>query len=272
MREPNVALFFIAGTFIIMCFAVAVITGFVVYKQRQVRSIVARKEAEAHYAATLLRTRLEVQEATLTNVSRELHDNVIQVLTSGVIRLNNAAPLIAGTPGADVVAAAKEAVRAGISDLRRLSHSLNTGLIEQRDLTDVLRAELERFRSLSGITCALEADEERQPGPEQRLLLFRIAQEALQNVLKHAGAGAVTVSLHSAGSAYTMRIADDGRGFERDTAGGAAAGIGLRNMEERAAAMGGAFRLDSTPGRGAIITVSIPLSADDAADTNSAGR
>jgi signal transduction histidine kinase len=249
---------FIFGTLLITAFAIAVIFSLVIQKQRQVKARLERQRLEFHYSQSLLNTKIEVQEATLTMLSQELHDNINQVLTAGVMQLSAAADHIQDDAGRELMDKAKKTVKSAISNIRLLSHSLNTGMVEHRDTEDAIQSELTRIEAFSNITCTLQSEEEQDLPPEQRLLLFRIVQEALQNILKHARAANIRVEISSTPTLYRLMISDDGVGFDL-TDGLIASSLGMRNLHERAALMKGTLLIDSAPGKGTTLDVQIPI-------------
>ncbi len=271
MRDQNLIPLFLFGTLLVTAFAVAVIISLIIQKQRQVRSRLERQRLEFHYSQSLLHTKIEVQETTLTMLSRELHDNVAQVLTAGVMQLNAAAAHMQDEKGKGLMETARTTVRSAISDIRLLSHSLNTGLVETRDIDDAIRDELTRIEAFSNIACTLRSEEDHELPPEQRLLLFRIVQEALQNIIKHAGASSILVAISSSPDLFTLEIADDGAGFD-PAEPRIANSLGMRNMQERASLMKGRLRIDSQPQKGTRLVVQIPISSQDEEDSHSAGR
>jgi signal transduction histidine kinase len=145
---------------------------------------------------------------------------------------------------------------AGMAELRALIFELRPEALEQEGLVAALEKQAAAMRARYGI--AVEADlpaavEASQPVQEA---LYRIAQEALHNIVKHARASRVTVAVGREGGAVTLRIGDDGVGF--DPTGSFPGHLGLRSMAERAEKLGGSFAIESAPGAGSTIRVAIP--------------
>jgi len=253
---------FIFGTLLVTAFAVAVIFSLVIQKQRQVKARLERQRLEFHYNQSLLNTKIEVQETTLTMLSQELHDNVAQVLTAGVMQLNPAVELMQDEQGKAILNAAKKTIKSAISDIRLLSHSLNTGLVEHRDTGEAIQDELTRIEAFSKIRCKLQSEEEHDLPPEQRLLVFRIVQEALQNILKHAKASSITVAISSTDEQYRLQITDDGIGFNVQD-GRLSNSLGMNNIRERTSLMRGTLNILSAPGKGTTLDLQIPIRPKD---------
>lgn len=145
---------------------------------------------------------------------------------------------------------------------RRISHSLHPSMLEDLGLVQALEWYADRFIQSDDLEVTIESlgfDEEL---PEQiALTLYRIAQEALTNIVKHAGATGVTVRLTKGYPRVIMVVEDDGRGFSaKDDA--VKQGLGIVGMRERVELIGGSFRLKTTPGQGVHIRVTIPLEVD----------
>ncbi len=158
----------------------------------------------------------------------------------------------------DIMHIAVEAVE----DVRRLCRDLRPYQLERVGLTETLRGMLASLRESTSLT--IHADIESIDGlipPEREIDLYRVAQEGLNNVIKHAEATTVNISLSRDGDSLHLRIRDDGRGFDpaATSQGGHTGGMGLLDMTERLHLLGGAFRIESTPGSGTHITATIPV-------------
>lgn len=248
--------YFIFGTLLITAFVVAFVILLVMQKQRQIKGRLARQREAFDYQQALLHTRVEVQEQTLDTLARELHDNITQSLTGVYFRINALARQDA-TLRAEAGTAAAE-LNEVIRQVRLLSHGLASVMVENQDLEEAIRAELSRIRSFAGIACTFSSASLYEPPPEQRLMLFRIVQEALQNILKHAHANRIDLRSLDTEAGYLLEIRDDGIGF--DLSGGAApAGYGIRNMRERVGMLNGSWAVRSAPGEGTVIEVTIPV-------------
>jgi len=253
---------FIFGTLLVTAFAVAVIFSLVIQKQRQVKARLERQRLEFHYNQSLLNTKIEVQEATLKMLSQELHDNVNQVLTAGVMQFTSAGIYMQDETGLTIMETAKKTIRSAIRDIRLLSHSLNTGLVEHRDTAEAIQDELTRIEAFSNISCTLQSEEEHDLPAEQRLLLFRIVQEALQNILKHAKASSITVTIRSTNDQYKLQVIDDGVGFDVHEAR-LTNSMGMNNIRERISLMRGTLNILSAPGKGTTLDLQIPITPTD---------
>lgn len=249
---------FILGTLVITAFAVFFILSLIIQKQRQVKNRLHRQQKEFEYSSNLLNTKIEVQESTLNMIAQELHDNIAQVLTASFNQISKAGSYIREDASRQLLDEARQSVKTAIRDIRLLSHSLATGLIESRPINAAIEAELDRISTFSELHCRFHDTADHALSAEQRLMVFRVVQEALQNIVKHAQATAVDVSLFSDDSVYVVKVADNGVGFEmpREHASNS---LGMINLQERTRLLGGTLGIQSAPGQGTILTLEIPL-------------
>jgi signal transduction histidine kinase len=189
-------------------------------------------------------------------LARELHDSVAQTLYGLTLQAEAAARrLKAGQ--VDAAAASLDEIGLGaretLQETRLLIFELRPPVLEEQGLAAALRARLEAVESRSGQQVQAEIADPGPLPPALEMGLYRIAQEALNNSLRHGQAGQVRVYLGSAGGRVTLEVSDDGLGFDsaRQTAGG----LGLQSMRERAAQIGGSLQINSTPGSGTTIRV-----------------
>ena len=249
---------FIFGTFLITASIVTVFISVIIQKRKQVNSRLQRQKLEFEYSQSLLNTKIEVQETTLNMVAQELHDNVVQALTGCFMQVSAMERYIRNEPGIKAVKHAAAELGNVIRDVRLLSHSLASGLNEERELYDAIQAELIRIETFSGVKCVLRSDTIHELVVEQRLLLFRIVQEGLQNILKHAKAKNITVSIDSDNSTYHLRLQDDGQGFDISSMKNGAS-LGLSSMKDRIAMLRGQLDIISERGKGTLLDIRIPI-------------
>ena len=202
----------------------------------------------------LSRELLEAQEAERRAIARELHDDFGQVLTA--IKLNlvrrdaDQAETIALVDGA-------------IARMRDLAQDLRPPLLDELGLPASLRWYVQREATRAGLDFQVDlATFERRPSPSVETACFRVVQEALTNVIRHASATRVEVELRIAGDGLQLSIRDDGTGFDVAAARKRAArggSQGMLSMQERVALAGGELAIESSPGRGTSVRVCLPL-------------
>ncbi|MBM2576570.1 cache domain-containing protein [Jannaschia sp. Os4] len=216
-----------------------------------------RRLADAKLKALTQRV-LDTQEEERGRVARELHDGISQLLVAVRFKLDLARRLAGEVEprAASAVGEAVEGLQEAIAEVRRISHDLRPGVLDDLGLGPALKALCEGFAARTGIAVDFATVVFRNRlDIESKTALYRIAQEALTNVERHAGASRVEVELFGHRAGGTLRIVDDGRGI-----GGGAAGLGLRNMAERIEQLGGTLSLGPGPGgRGTQVEATVPL-------------
>jgi signal transduction histidine kinase len=259
VNEKFLLVVFITGTVLIVLFAVVMTVFLVINKQRQNKARLERQQLEFTFNSTLLKTKIEMQEQALEFVSQEIHDNVGQVLSFSCLQLANLKNSIADQEARNNLGENLEIIRQAVKELRLLSHSLNTSMIENRDLEEVIETELNRIRAFSPIKCALEVEgRELELHRETRLLIFRIIQEALQNVIKHAAAKSVIIRMEYGSDKLNLRIIDDGKGIDVEKIDGKKS-LGMSNMQQRAKLLKGDLKVLSDGKNGTELALNIPL-------------
>ena len=226
-------------------------------------NITDRKQAE-EIRALLLNQVITVQEEERRRIARELHDETAQSLASLLLGLS-ALQEIRSTKASRVQARELHQIATrALAEVRRLAWGLRPSVLDDLGLVTALERYTEDFARTRGITVALETvglEPERVPAPVETAL-FRIVQEALSNVARHAGARHVRVTLQRQDGTVALLVEDDGHGFDParpTTAATAARGLGIHSMRERAAVHKGTLTIDTAPGHGTRIAVEIPL-------------
>jgi PAS domain S-box-containing protein len=225
--------------------------------------ITDRKQAE-EIRALLLNQVITVQEEERRRIARELHDETAQSLASlllGLSALQEARTLRAARGQAGDLH--RVATRA-LAEVRRLAWGLRPAVLDDLGLAAALERYAQEFGRTRGITVAVQSDGltgDRLPAAVETAL-YRIMQEALSNVARHASARQARVQLERRGATVGLVVEDDGQGFDSDQPPApptAARGLGIYSMRERAAAHRGALTIDSAPGRGTRVSVEIPI-------------
>jgi signal transduction histidine kinase len=226
----------------------------VLYRNRQLKNKREKEKLQADFRQELLKTQLEVQEQTLNYISTEIHDNITQILSFVKLTLGNIASGIEDEKKAKVNET-RELVAQTITDLRDLSKSLSFEHIASQGLIRTIEKEVERVNKSGLINVSLEQEGNSYSLGEQReLVLFRIFQETLNNTLKHAGARHLKIMLQYHSDLFNLTLEDDGSGFSAGSLNNKS-GSGMRNMENRAALIGGTATIDSAPGKGCRVKV-----------------
>jgi signal transduction histidine kinase len=251
---------------------------------RRLKREIARRKAvqtalvksEQHYGQLLAKSRhmqehlrrlsheiLTAQEEERKKISRDLHDQVSQTLTAINVRLTtlNQVASVNASSLKKQLAGTQQLLEKSMSVVHRFARELRPPLLDDLGLTAALHSYMKEFTARTRIPVhvttfaavdRLESD--------KRTVLYRVAQEALTNVARHANAGLVRVNITKLRSVVCMEVHDDGRSFQADRAlfPTKIKRLGLLGMRERVEMVGGSFSVDSAPGRGTTIRAQVP--------------
>jgi PAS domain S-box-containing protein len=228
----------------------------------QTQQRLRESEEQLRQLAARLQSAREDERATL---ARELHDELGQTLTAIKLELARATDELRRS---QVSARAVDRLQSlvgltdiGITTVKRISTRLRPATLDHLGLAEAIRWEAMTIRARTGLRCNVPADKDITVlTAEQQTMLFRIFQEALTNVVRHAKASAVHVALSQRGDSFELRIRDNGVGIT-DAQARHPGAIGLLGMRERAALIGGTFAIDGRRGKGTVVTVRLPIAA-----------
>ena len=240
---------------------VAVIAALAVFAGGLALNISEQRQADRKLKALAHRV-VSSQEDERARVSRELHDHIGQLLVSIKYQFELVGHRLAHPGDAPVTAIDTEiaALSKAIGEVRRISHDLRPALLDDLGLPAALEHIASELAQRSGLKVSVSPNVHEERLPELHAVsLFRVAQEALRNVERHASARHIYIRLDDSGDKLELRITDDGCGFDvQNVELSKDRGIGLTNMRERVERNGGSFELVSHPGRTAL-TASFPL-------------
>jgi len=220
----------------------------------------------AHAAIAIENARLYERSRELsaveerTRLARDLHDSVVQKLFGVVLAAQSATMLLDRSPteAREQVGRVQELASDAVGELRSLVFELRPPAIDTEGLGAALAKHVAVLRRVHRLEIDLEVSGRVRLRPEIDEELFKIAQEALQNALKHAAAGSLEVRLDEGDDAVALRVRDDGVGFDPDAPARRSFSLGLTSMEERARAIGATLEIVSAPGQGTTISVEAP--------------
>lgn len=196
-------------------------------------------------------------------IAADIHDDSIQVMTAAGMRLQILRRSLQEPEQLKRLDELERTVQLSIGRLRHLIFELRPPTLDLEGLGAALAAYAEDLKRETGLDCTVEDHLSVQPPPELRVVLYRIAQEVLTNVRKHASARNVSITLSDCEGGYHVRIADDGVGFTPDLTHRRAGHLGLAAIRERAELAGGSLEVDSRPGAGAVVRYWVRLDEND---------
>jgi two-component system sensor histidine kinase UhpB len=226
-------------------------TAEVVALTQAFNDMLARLERERRISASRA---LEAQESERLRLARELHDEIGQVLTAHLLELENVAR--DAPPGiASEIEQARESARSSLEELRRIARRLRPEALDDLGLRSALTNLTERLAAQTRIDLVRDIDASLPPlAPEEELAIYRIAQEALTNALRHASAGRIGLYLQREGDRLVLRIVDNGAGLRL-----AEEGAGLTGMRERALMIGADLEIESVDKHGVEVRMTMTL-------------
>jgi two-component system, NarL family, sensor kinase len=263
--QESLASIILLGTIAFLLLGVFIITFITFYNKRKNRYIREKQEMKNEFEKVLLQSQLEIQEQTVNVVSQEIHDNIGQVLS--LAKLNIGMIDICQPESAQVkINDSRDLVGKAIQDLRNLARSMSTSYITEMGLLRAIEHEVEMIGRSGAFLPQLTVEGNViKINPQQELIVFRILQELINNIIKHAAAKKVDIRIVFTGELLNITVIDNGKGFDATQltySGNSAFGLGLRNMKNRAQLIGADFSITSIPGTGTTANIRLPLSTD----------
>lgn len=254
----DIVIFLFVASALILVLVVFIVTILYLYRKKQTAYYQNLESLKLDYEKNLLKSHVEVQEQTIQHISREIHDNISLSLTLAKLHLNtlNMNDKLNAT---SLISSSVNLISKSINDLSDISKSMNADIISQQGLIDALKNEILRIQKtdLFVINISIGGNPVFMDGHKE-LVIFRIVQEAFNNVIKHSEAKNVNLDLNYLNDHMEITIQDDGTGFDlafSETKTGA----GLKNMKTRAKVFNGNVSIESQNGEGTKIFISIPF-------------
>ncbi|MGD9894622.1 MAG: GAF domain-containing protein [Dehalococcoidia bacterium] len=227
------------------------------------------------HARLVLRDRETAVLEERARLARDLHDSVTQSIFSlGMLTGAAQAQYERGVPAlGKTLARVGQVAKEALAEMRALLVTLRPVALDEEGLSGALEKLAASYQTRSGLTIAFRAETDARLAPEAETAIYRIVQEALANITKHAEATEATVTLAERGGVFRVTVTDNGRGFDpavpaEVSSDGRRGGMGLRSMRERAATAGIAIEITSAPGAGAAITLTAPVHVDGFAEAS----
>ena len=225
---------------------------------------ISERERAEELRNRLIQQAVTAQEEERRRIARELHDEAGQSLTALLVGLRTIEESRTVTEAAELAQRLRGIAAQTLDEVGRLSRGLHPSILEEVGLPAAVTRHAQEFGQLHAVAVdvRIEGFETEQLSPALQATVYRILQEALTNVAKHAGAKSVGVRLVRHEATVELRVQDDGAGFDPAAGAEAAAGdrhLGLQVMRERAALLGGSVKVESRPGAGTTITVYFPM-------------
>jgi signal transduction histidine kinase len=266
MAKEEITYLIIFGTLVFLILLLFVV-GFIIsfYKknrayQKHLLAIQYEKEQE------VLKSQLEIREQTFKNISQEIHDNIGQVLSLAKLTVSNI-NLAESDGNREKIMEVKLLISKAIQDLRDLSKILNTDYIVQKGLAGSIEYEVSVLRKLGVHNASLNTHGEVfKINDQTELILYRIFQELINNIIKHSAATDIQIDLFFSPHDFTMIVRDNGQGFNIENLNELSEnGLGIQNIRKRAKLIGANSSIETAPGKGTKVQIQLPLSSDTVA-------
>jgi len=252
---------YLAYYFIIICTLILLVLGLAItvlsfrYQKNQILNANGILDLKTNHQEDLLKTQIQVQEQTFQNISREIHDNIAQKLTLAKLQLN-----LIEFPGdkkmQSDISSIINLISESLNDLRDISRSLSSEVIISNGLIKALESEIIQLNKTGqyNIKLTIVGDSFFMKAYRE-LAIFRIIQESLNNILKHAEATQVNIDFHFSNAALAIKIIDNGVGFNIAEISNA---NGVNNIKNRAITLGGEAFIESVISVGTTVHIKIP--------------
>ncbi|MGZ5219150.1 MAG: sensor histidine kinase [Chitinophagaceae bacterium] len=241
----------IAASLFVLLLVISVLFLFRIYLKRKNKLLLEKERMNIEFEQTLLKSKLEIQEHTFTEISREIHDNIGQVLSLVRINLNT----LEAPVETKKINLMDELLGKAITDLRSLSHSLDADHIRNKGWIIPVTRLLNDLQKSGKYKTHLQQDEELPAlGNDKPIILFRMIQEIINNVIRHAAADTIYLDAKKENNKLTVKISDNGKGFDVSKN---SAGVGLQNLRTRSKMIGADLMIKSDKGIGTVVTISI---------------
>lgn len=252
---------FIITTVLLLLFGSTIVYFVFLYQRRRFRQQKDMLELRETFSQILLESKLEIREQTLDHIAKELHANFSHLVS--VINMHLSEALPQSPPGIkEILLEAKSLTKQLLSEMKALNTSLNTDHIMHIGFLKAINNELNRFAKLKRYqTSFTKTGEEFRLPPENEIILFRLSQEVLNNVMNYAQASKVSVVIDYLEKSMVLQIVDNGIGFDVEKAYEQSSekdSTGLLNMQKRARMIKADFSIVSGKGAGTTVKINIP--------------
>ncbi|HEY8388517.1 MAG TPA: ATP-binding protein [Parasegetibacter sp.] len=224
------------------------------YSRKKIEHINEKNLLSRNFEQALFQSQLEIQEQIFTHLSREIHDNIGQSLSLARLNLNT----LNSVDNQEKLSYTDELLGNVITELRNFSHILNADHVLSNGLSEAIRNLLEQLEKTGRYRVRISEDEFLPDlSRETSIILFRMVQEVVNNIIKHAGATEIDVLISKTDQRYFVRIADNGKGFDVENIS-SGSGLGLSNMKKRAELIHAQILIESRENQGSFITIYLP--------------
>jgi signal transduction histidine kinase len=253
MTDKEVAFAVIFTTLIILLLVAGIVISVFMYRRQHLKQSIQLKQLELDFEKELREGEAAVASSVSDHISRELHDNIGQLLT--VMNLQIETQKLDDPQREPTLSSLQQTLSATQQEVRTLSRTLNSDYISRNGIIHSIQLEMDRLKRIGKFDLSWEYDEVIPTlSKEQQVMAFRIFQEIINNALKHSGAKTLSISVKGE-HGFMMEIKDDGKGFNYEKTSASSAANGLEHIKRRAELAGMSCIISSSPGQGCSYTI-----------------
>ncbi|HRN79297.1 MAG TPA: ATP-binding protein [Ferruginibacter sp.] len=238
---------FFGATAVFTVLVFFIILFVVYYKQRQRQHLIEKRALQSAFEQEKMISGMEIQEQTFNEVSREIHDNIGQVLSLARMQLNNP-----NQTHTEVIQHTDELLERAIADIRTLSHVLNTYKVQSIGIIESTLKLVEQLKNTRQFNIVVDFDNVYPEPKDSHIIIYRMIQEIVNNIIKHSKANEIQLNIQTRDGVTRLTITDNGIGFKHAEKH---QGIGMRNLTERAKLANASIRFNSNNGNGTSIQI-----------------
>lgn len=238
---------FFGATAVFTVLVFFIILFVVYYKQRQRQHLIEKRALQSAFEQEKMISGMEIQEQTFNEVSREIHDNIGQVLSLARMQLNNP-----NQTHTEVIQHTDELLERAIADIRTLSHVLNTYKVQSIGIIESTLKLVEQLKNTRQFNIVVDFDNVYPEPKDSHIIIYRMIQEIVNNIIKHSKANEIQLNIQTHDGVTRLTITDNGIGFKHAEKH---QGIGMRNLTERAKLANASIRFNSNNGNGTSIQI-----------------
>ena len=259
MEREEIQLLIISSSIVLFTLLTTVFILFYYFQKKKSEFLLDKIESELIFQSELVKSKIEIKEQTLTNVSRELHDNIGQILSVALMEMNMMLEQKENFSRSQLVET-KQLISKSLNEIRILAKLINGDVTIDSNFIDAVSDDLERIQKFKNIKCSLELEGDVVSlNNEHETIIYRILQESISNILKHSQSEVIDLKIKFNNESCTIEISDKGIGFSVDSC---KKGSGLLNMKTRAKLIGANLSVASSS-QGSKITIQYPIPADN---------
>lgn len=254
MVEPVVVV--IVTTIVVVILTALILNLLLLARNRRLQSNAILLKVQAEYEQTILQTQIEVTEETLSEISRDLHDDVGQMLTFAIMQINHLQRKGDELHGNDLEEIG-DTLKSSLQSIRNISRYLNPEFLQSIGFNEALFRLCERIKQQAKIDVVVSTSNEVSwQNTKHEMVVFRIIQELISNTVKHAQASKISIIIAKNSNSIILEYSDNGKGMAKDSDSN---GLGFLNIKKRTAQIGGTLDIEATAKNGFNVKFNFPI-------------